>query len=455
MGSTPETGTSTQFDLPDVFDTVAGVHPDRTALVWGERRLTFAEIADRSRRLAAYLRSRGLGDVTERDGLAGHESGQDHLGIYAYNGNEYIEAMLGAFRARVAPFNVNYRYVADELLYLLDNADCRALVYHGAFAPTLAAILDRLPRLEVLLQIEDGSGNALLPGAVDYEAALALSPPVVEARPTPDDLYILYTGGTTGMPKGVLWRQHDIYRSAMGGRNILTQETFDDYEAVAAGSPGVLRAAAVHGAAAAHARRRPVGVVHRPERRAHAGVPPGRDPARPGRDVADDRARALHHADGRRGRDRPPAGRGAGGQRLRHQLADQRRQRRRAAHAHDQGPAAGPAAQHLPHRLGGVVGDRGADEPPVQRWGRRVDRAVHPGAGHSRGERRPRPGGGPRPRGDRLAGPGGLGAARLLQGRGEDGPDVPGDRRRPLLGARRSGPATWPTARSSCWAAIR
>ncbi len=233
MGSTPETGASTQFDLPDVFDTVAGVHPDRTALVWGERRLTFAEIADRSRRLAAYLRSRGLGDVTERDGLAGHESGQDHLGIYAYNGNEYIEAMLGAFRARVAPFNVNYRYVADELLYLLDNADCRALVYHGAFAPTLAAILDRLPRIEVLLQIDDGSGNALLPGAVDYEAALALSPSVVDARPTPDDLYILYTGGTTGMPKGVLWRQHDIYRSAMGGRNILTQETFDDYEAVA------------------------------------------------------------------------------------------------------------------------------------------------------------------------------------------------------------------------------
>ena len=225
---------TTQFNLADAFETVAGVHPDRDCLIWGDTRLTFSQMADRSRRLGAYLRSRGLGAHRERAELAGHESGQDHLGIYLYNGNEYLEAMLGAFMSRVAPFNVNYRYVADELLYLLDNSQCRALVYHAAFAPTLAEVLDRLPRLEVLVQVADDSGNDLLPGAVDYETVLAETEPAIDERPTADDLYILYTGGTTGMPKGVLWRQHDIFMSAMGGRNILTQEKVETYDDVAA-----------------------------------------------------------------------------------------------------------------------------------------------------------------------------------------------------------------------------
>ena len=225
---------ATEFNLPDVFDTVARVHPDRDCFIWGDTRITFSEMVDRSSRLGAYLRSRGLGTHTERDRLAGHESGQDHLGIYLYNGNEYLEAMLGAFRARVAPFNVNYRYVAEELTYLLDNSECRALVYHETFAPVLAELLDGLPRLDVLIQVADGSGNDLLPGAVDYATVLADTPPDLDVRPSPDDLYILYTGGTTGMPKGVLWRQHDIFMSAMGGRNILTQEAVDSYDDVAA-----------------------------------------------------------------------------------------------------------------------------------------------------------------------------------------------------------------------------
>jgi acyl-CoA synthetase (AMP-forming)/AMP-acid ligase II len=225
---------STEFNLPDVFDTVARVHPDRDCLIWDDRHISFAEMVDRSTRLGAYLRSRGLGAHTERDRLAGHESGQDHLGIYLYNGNEYIEAMLGAFRARVAPFNVNYRYVADELLYLLDNAGCRALVYHAGFAPVLAELRDQLPRLEVLIQVADESGNELLPGAVDYETVMAATAPEIDVQPSPDDLYILYTGGTTGMPKGVLWRQHDIFMSAMGGRNILTQDAVESYDDVAA-----------------------------------------------------------------------------------------------------------------------------------------------------------------------------------------------------------------------------
>jgi acyl-CoA synthetase (AMP-forming)/AMP-acid ligase II len=221
---------STQFTVPGAFDAIATALPEREALLWGDRRWTFPQMADRSKRLANYLRSRGLGAHTERQGLAGHESGQDHLGIYLYNGNEYFEAMLGAFRARVAPFNVNYRYVEEELTYLLTNAGCRGLVYHAQFAPTLAAVLDRVPQLDVLIQVADASGEALLPGAVDYEDVIAASAPEVDVEPSPDDLYILYTGGTTGMPKGVLWRQHDIFMSAMGGRNILTHQAFTSYD---------------------------------------------------------------------------------------------------------------------------------------------------------------------------------------------------------------------------------
>jgi fatty-acyl-CoA synthase len=126
--------------------------------------------------------------------------------------------MLGAYKARVAPFNVNYRYVEEELRYLLADADATALVYHARFAPTLAAVLPRLPRLRLLLQISDDSRHALLPGARDYEEALAAASAVSPALEwSPDDLYVLYTGGTTGMPKGVLWRQEDIFFGALGG----------------------------------------------------------------------------------------------------------------------------------------------------------------------------------------------------------------------------------------------
>jgi acyl-CoA synthetase (AMP-forming)/AMP-acid ligase II len=228
---------ATEFNLARVFDTVAAAVPDREVIVWRDRRLTFQELADRSRRLGACLHSRGLGVRTERSELAGHESGQDHLGIYLYNGNEYIESMLGAFYARVAPFNVNYRYVEDELLYLLNDAACRGLVYHECFAPTLAAIRDRLPDLEVLIQVADGSGHDLLPGAVDYETVLAETGADQVAQlpePSSDDLYILYTGGTTGMPKGVLWRQHDIFMNAMGGRSIITWQAVSSYDELAA-----------------------------------------------------------------------------------------------------------------------------------------------------------------------------------------------------------------------------
>jgi fatty-acyl-CoA synthase len=212
-------GSGASFNLSDVFGTVADAIPDQTFLVWRGRTLSYGEVDGRVDGFANYLTSMGLGAHTERDGLAGHQSGQDHLGIYLRNGNEYLEAMIGSYRARVAPFNVSYRYVEDELLYLLTDSASKALVYPAEFAPRVAAIRDRLPYLRVLIQVADHSGHALLPGAVDYESILA-TPGSEGGRPTPsgDDLYILYTGGTTGMPKGVLWRQHDIFLSSMGGR---------------------------------------------------------------------------------------------------------------------------------------------------------------------------------------------------------------------------------------------
>jgi fatty-acyl-CoA synthase len=223
-----------EFNLALTFETVARVLADRDCVVWGERRVTYAELAERARRLASYLHDRGLGVHAERDGLAGHESGQDHLALALYNSNEYLEGMIGAYRARVAPFNVNYRYVGEELRYLLNDAHPRALVYHASLAPVLSEVLPDLPFLDVLLHVEDESGNAPLPGAVLYEEALAAgSPEGPDVEPSPDDLYILYTGGTTGMPKGVLWRQHDIFRAAMGGRRVGTWELVRSYEDLA------------------------------------------------------------------------------------------------------------------------------------------------------------------------------------------------------------------------------
>lgn len=224
----------TDFNIGTVHETVAAVVPDRECIVWRDRRLTYRDVTDRSRRLASYLHRAGLGAHTERSELNGWESGQDHVALYLYNGNEYLEGMLGAFKARVAPFNVNYRYVAEELRYLFQDGRPRAIVYHASFAPLLAEVLPQLPDVAVLLQVADESGEALLPGAVDYEEALAsVEPELPPVETSPDDLYLLYTGGTTGMPKGVAWRQDDIFMGAMGGRQIGTWQEFTRYEEIA------------------------------------------------------------------------------------------------------------------------------------------------------------------------------------------------------------------------------
>lgn len=214
-----------QFSVAEVHEAIAATRPDEVCLVFRDRRLTWSDVTDRTRRLANHLIGAGLGCHTERDQLEGHQSGQDHLAIYLHNGNEYLEAMVGAFKARVAPFNVNYRYVAEELRYLLLDSNASAMVVHSQFVPTLAEVLPELPNLKVILQIPDESGNELLPGAVWYEEALAAASaekPAVQW--SPDDLYILYTGGTTGMPKGVLWRNGDANVECFGGSRADTMD---------------------------------------------------------------------------------------------------------------------------------------------------------------------------------------------------------------------------------------
>ncbi len=210
-------------DLCTVLDAIAADRPDAEAIVHRDRRLTRAEVAERTNRLANHLAGRGLGCHTERATLAGHESGQDHLGIYLHNGVEYLESMVGAWKARVAAFNVNYRYVAEELHYVLHDAGTRAIVVQSCFAPTLAEVLPTLPALAAIIQVPDHSDNDLLPGAVWYDDAIAGSSARRPDVPrSPDDLYILYTGGTTGMPKGVLWRTGDAMFECFGASRTAT-----------------------------------------------------------------------------------------------------------------------------------------------------------------------------------------------------------------------------------------
>ncbi len=217
-----------ELNLALVHEAIAAAIPDRECIVWRDRRLTWAEVTDRSRRFASVLTTAGLGTHRALADCAAWESPHDHVALYLHNGNEYLEALLGAAKARAVGVNINFRYVADELRYVLDDARARAVVYHGAFAATLAQVLPELPAVELLLQVDDGSGAELLPGAIPYEVALAEAEPAPPVGLSPDDLYILYTGGTTGMPKGVLWRQADFIAACLG-----VASTTDDLVAAA------------------------------------------------------------------------------------------------------------------------------------------------------------------------------------------------------------------------------
>jgi acyl-CoA synthetase (AMP-forming)/AMP-acid ligase II len=212
-----------EFNLWTIFKAVSERVGSREAIVWRDRRMDFAELSDRARRLATFLNSRGVGIRQDRQDLGNWEIGQDTVGLYLLNGPEYLEASLGSYGARAAPFNVNYRYVAEEMAYLLNDADTAVLIYHARYSATVAEVLPRLDHAPLLLQVKDESGLPLLAGALDYDTVVegATSTPERDDH-SPDDVYLMYTGGTTGMPKGTIWRQADIWLSALGG------EGFDD-----------------------------------------------------------------------------------------------------------------------------------------------------------------------------------------------------------------------------------
>jgi len=194
------------FNIADMFELVADKVPERTALVCGSQRATYAQLDQRANALAHYLREHGVG--------AG-----DHVGLYLYNCNEYLEGMLACFKLRAVPINVNYRYVEEELSYIFNNANLVACVHHREFAPHIAAVRSHSPDLSTLVYVDDDSGaDAAAIGSAEYEQALAGRS---IARDFPEradeDLFILYTGGTTGMPKGVMWPHKNVFHAAMGG----------------------------------------------------------------------------------------------------------------------------------------------------------------------------------------------------------------------------------------------
>jgi acyl-CoA synthetase (AMP-forming)/AMP-acid ligase II len=208
-----------QYQLAELFESVADAVPEHEAVAYGARRLTFRQFDERATQLAHYLRGQGIG--------AG-----DRVGLYLYNCNEYLEGALAAFKLGASPVNINFRYVEEELRYLCDDADLKALIFHREFAPRVAAVAARLPAMRTLIFVEDGSGadiDALASAGdgparraapTEYETAVAGQSRVRDfGERSADDVYLLYTGGTTGMPKGVMWRHEDVFFAGLQGGN--------------------------------------------------------------------------------------------------------------------------------------------------------------------------------------------------------------------------------------------
>jgi acyl-CoA synthetase (AMP-forming)/AMP-acid ligase II len=202
----------TGFTYADVYEKVAGAQPERPAVVQGDRTVSWGQFDARADALAADFLAAGL-------------QHQSKVAAYLYNAPEYLETYYAAFKAGLAPFNVNYRYGADELLYLLDNADAEAVVFHSSFAEVLDPLRSRLPLVKRYVAVAE-AGHPVPDWAVDYETVTAAVPAVRPVKApwgrSGDDILMLYTGGTTGMPKGVMWRQDELFCALGQGGNLLT-----------------------------------------------------------------------------------------------------------------------------------------------------------------------------------------------------------------------------------------
>lgn len=200
------------FNLADLLEVVCEAVPERIAFVCGEQQLRFRELNTRANQLANAFRKMGI-----RRG--------DHVGIELYNSAAYMEAFFACCKIGAAPVNINYRYVAQELHHLFESLDICAVVYHSAFAAELGKVASDLPRLQHRIQVAHGSQPApLAPGALDYEALLAQgSDNLVDPDRSDNDLYLLCTGGTTGLPKGVMWPHRALFMGALGGGGIYFQ----------------------------------------------------------------------------------------------------------------------------------------------------------------------------------------------------------------------------------------
>ena len=235
-----------EWSLPAVLDTVTETVPDRDMLVFGTDRRSYRHVQDRTRRLGSFFVQHGFGVRRERADLDRWECGQSRVAILLSNCSEYAEAMIGAFRARAVPYNVNYQYNPREVAALLRQIGVDAVVYHRRFGKLLAES-DLGGRL--LLDVDDGSGVPPLEGSISFEDAVTSGmADAVLPTPSPDDVYLVCTGGTTGRPKGVVWRQADIYVSGMGGTDNATPEVIAKIATVGAGvwfaAPPMMHAAA-------------------------------------------------------------------------------------------------------------------------------------------------------------------------------------------------------------------